>query len=341
MKLFIHPLKMLAAAAVLAAVPAAAAPQTLRVAAVQSDSAVGEAAHNLAAAEILVQKAAQDGAVLILLPELMPSGYALTQAVWDAAEPAQGATHQWLADLSQRLGVWLGTSFIEADGPDFFNTFVLIAPDGTVAGRVRKQWPAGFENFFTRGDAGPHTFDTDLGKIGVAICFEATLCRIMRSLHEEAVDLVLLPTADPVVEAEAQKDPVDWEHDLRETAALYARTLGVPAVLANQGGAWQTALPWPLPAQDAIFRGQSAIAAAGGTVVQSLGQDPGYIVADVELDPSRKNPDTPWCTGRYCKEMPAASRVAQAVAEVLGRLWYVASPERRQRACAVSGACGQ
>jgi len=64
--------------------------RTIRVAAVQTASQNGLVAANLAHAVPLVEQSAGAGAQLVLLPELMPSGYELTEAIWDAAESAVG-----------------------------------------------------------------------------------------------------------------------------------------------------------------------------------------------------------------------------------------------------------
>ena len=71
---------------------------------------------NLEHATSLVDRAAQEGAKLILLPEFMPTGYIFSKAIWDGAEPKEGPTVKWLRENSKRLGIWLGTSFLEADG---------------------------------------------------------------------------------------------------------------------------------------------------------------------------------------------------------------------------------
>ena len=113
----------------------------IRVAAIQIESKNGCLEANLQHAIHLINLAAQKEAKLILLPEFMPTGYIWNASVWDSAEPKEGPTVNWLRENSKRLGVWLGTSFLEADGSDFFNTFVLTTPDGKEAGRVRKQTP--------------------------------------------------------------------------------------------------------------------------------------------------------------------------------------------------------
>src|SRR5258707_895603 len=108
-------------------------PRTLGVAAVQMQSANGLLAANLERATVFVEQAARQGAQLVLLPEFMSAGYAWTEALWDAAEGKVGPTVTWLRETSERLRLWLGTSYLEAENDDFYNTFVLTAPDGSEA----------------------------------------------------------------------------------------------------------------------------------------------------------------------------------------------------------------
>ena len=102
---------------------------------VQIDSEVGNISANLEHAGELVEAAARQGAQIVVTPELMPCGYTLTEAIWDYAEPFDGRTVAWLTRLSQQLDIFLGTSFLEACGEDFYNTFALAAPDGSIAGK--------------------------------------------------------------------------------------------------------------------------------------------------------------------------------------------------------------
>jgi hypothetical protein len=72
--------------------------------------------------------------------------------------------------------VYLGGTFLEACGEEFYNTFALISPDGDLLGTIRKARAASFETFFFRdGGWGPHVIDTELGPIGVGICYENML----------------------------------------------------------------------------------------------------------------------------------------------------------------------
>jgi predicted amidohydrolase len=66
--------------------PPQARPATLRVAALQLNSAPDDVAGNLTRATPHAEAAAAASAQLLLLPELYVSGYAFTRALWRTAE---------------------------------------------------------------------------------------------------------------------------------------------------------------------------------------------------------------------------------------------------------------
>jgi predicted amidohydrolase len=99
-----------------------AGPRTLRVAAIQTPAA-DDVLSGLQRATPLVKRAVAEGAELVLLPELMAVRYVFTEEMWDSAEPAHGPTLEWLKDVARTLGIWVGTSFLEAAGQDFYNTW--------------------------------------------------------------------------------------------------------------------------------------------------------------------------------------------------------------------------
>ncbi len=128
-----------------------------------------------------------------MLPELTPGGYDLTEAIWDSAECMSGPSVEWLKSTAARHGIHLGMSFLEADGQDFFNSFVLATPQGKIAGRVRKNPPASAEAYFFRAGGDAHFIDTDIGRLGVSICYEALLYERLNEHFVNRVDLLLMP----------------------------------------------------------------------------------------------------------------------------------------------------
>lgn len=313
--------------------------RTMRVAAVQMASENGRVAANLAHAAPLVEKARGEGAELVLLPEFMPTGYLLSEGIWESAEPAVGPTVTWLQDSSRRLGIWLGTSFLEADGDDFYDTFVLTDPGGEVAGRVRKRSPSLWEAYFFKGEPGCHAIDTPIGKVGVGICFDNQKADVAAAMSRQSVDLVLMPHSYPVPPGSGggmlSKEKMIGR--LQMMASLYASLLGVPVVLANKSGPWESPIPGPqlLNLKGSCFPGLSTIVDSDGSVRARLGDEEGVIVADVILDPTRKRHPVPPRYGRYVYPVPPQSIVLQLI-EAVGGLHYLLSSTRSRRARSVS-----
>ena len=217
--------------------PQSRPPAVLPVGAVQVESENGQIKANLARALPLVEDGASQGARLILLPEFLPTGYVYTSTIWDAAEPREGPTVEWLKQHARRLSIYLGTSYLEADGEDFYNTFVLATPEGGEAGRVRKETPIAFEAFFTVGNPGPHVIETEIGKIGVSICYENQLAYASRLMFAHSVDLMLMPHSAPVPAASilvSNKHINQYISRLRDLASVYDSQLGIPVLKVNK-----------------------------------------------------------------------------------------------------------
>ena len=278
--------------------PLPSASRTIRVAAVQTLAAESVAA-GLERATPWVERAAAEGAELILLPELMATHYVFSARMWDSAEPAEGPTVQWLRDSARRLGIWLGTSYLEACGEDFFNTFVLATPSGAEAGRVRKQTPAMYEPWFFRGQSGSHIIPTELGRIGVGICNDNHRSYLPSLLQQGGADLVLMPHCWPLsvrpTRIVSEGDLRRWHEIQTGLAPLYAKALGVPAVFVNKVGPYESPGPtrWLPGAKGMSFPGHATIADSDGRVVARMLDAPGFITATVTLDPRRKRAETP------------------------------------------------
>jgi N-carbamoylputrescine amidase len=304
--------------------------KTIRVAAVQMGSQEGAVAANLEHATLLVEQAAREGAQLVLLPELMPTGYLWSRKIWRAAEPKDGPSVQWLLRTSGNLKTWLGTSFLETDGKDFFNTFVLTTPEGQEAGRVRKQFPSIGEAFFFKGESGSHVIPTALGKVGVGICFDGHTIQVARLMCEQSVDLMLLPHSYSIPAqpsgSVSRSDLDRMKNNLRNIAPYYSRLLGIPAVSVNKVGLARAPRP-----EGYVFPGLGTIADSDGVIRAQMEDQEGLIAADVILDPARKTQTHPRAYGRYVYPGPPG-RELFAIVEWVGRIWYATNRERRSRA---------
>ena len=308
--------------------------KTIRVAAVQMASSNGQIEGNLAHAALLVAEARNKGAELVLLPEFMPTGYELTDAIWDVAEPSQGSTVSWLKEQTLKHSLWIGTSFLEAVGDHFYNTFVLVGSDGKEVMRVRKARPAAIEAYFFAGFPGSHVADTGLGRIGVSICYEGFLASTIRYLHEENADFVLMPLSAPTPTLNLGLQPSDldtYHESIRTSSSAVAKMLGVPTVMANKVGCWKIRPPRPFPPEDSTFPGLSSIAGPDGEILASLANQEGVIVADIDLNPEKKAKQLPKFSGKWARPVPKFFGLF-AIAETLGGLRYRLSIKRRRMA---------
>lgn len=301
--------------------------KTLRLAAVQMESGNQMTAANLSRAQRLVGQAVAQGAQLVLLPELFSTGFEFTEHAWSNAEPQGGPTEQWLCETARGFGIHLGGSYMEAQEKDFVNTFALATPEGAIAGRVRKRNPCAMEAYLFKGQAGSHAIDTALGRIGIAICYDASLRVVNDDLIAADIDLLLFPVSapSPVKSWFYPQAKIDAFHAVfREGARHIAAGMGVPVALANKWGPWESAFVGPWPAQRSHFPGFSHISDSEGRELARVEGGEGLAIAEIRLDPARKTrripPEAdhwrPWVT-----RVPVEYRLFPLI-EALGRRWY-------------------
>lgn len=94
-----------------------------------------------------------------------PLGYRLIREIWQVGEPLDGPTTDWLRCSARQYGIYVGTSFPEARGEHFYNTFALAGPDGKLAGTVCKRSPFMWEAYFFIGQGGSPYIDTEIGRL--------------------------------------------------------------------------------------------------------------------------------------------------------------------------------
>ena len=170
---------------------------TVKVACVQMHPRVGDKPGNVAASLASIERAAEAGAQLIVLPELANSGYvfATREEAFSLAEevPAGPTCQAWMA-AAERLGVTLVAGIAERAGDALYNAAIVIGPAGYI-GTFRKVHLWNAENlFFEPGNLGFPVFKTPLGRIGVAICYDIWFPETFRLQALKGADIVCVPT---------------------------------------------------------------------------------------------------------------------------------------------------
>ncbi len=132
--------------------------------------------------DAVIAEAAGRGCDLVIFPELALNTWGSCPDCADAhkpcewhrgqAERADGPACRAVGDMAAAHGLHVIYGFEETDDECIFNSANVVAPDGLV-GTYRKLFlgiPLETDRF-TPGDAVP-VFDTDLGPIGIAICYD-------------------------------------------------------------------------------------------------------------------------------------------------------------------------
>ena len=176
-----------------------------RVVCVQLAPVLGNVAANRALSTAAVRAAVDDGADVVVLPELATSGYVFT----DTAEAAAAAISaedplfdDWAAEVarSPRPGTVVVGGFAET-GPagTVFNSAALLDASGVCAVYRKTHLWDREKLLFTPGDEVPPVVDTAHGRIGVIICYDLEFPEITRTLALGGADLIAVPTNWPLV----------------------------------------------------------------------------------------------------------------------------------------------
>lgn len=311
--------------------------ETYLLAAAQITCQDGNIRANLEHASALASQACQQGAQLILFPEFMPQGYHLTPELWDCAEPFDGPTTQWLREMARAFGVYIGTSFLETKNGHFLNTFALAEPSGQIVGAVRKRHPSMWEAYFFKGEQGTPFLDTDMGRIGVGICFDNHTYDLASAIASSNIDLMLMPhsycTPTQPTKMTSQQDIDQLNSRPGMVARLYNQWFGVPVLMCNKSGAWDSPVPdTTLGApKDFRFSGRSVLLDADGTLRGELGSEETVLVGPVTLDPALKKQTCPPKYSRYIYPGSPGREIIRLM-EWRGSLFYTFSKLRRAKA---------
>ncbi|PRY10575.1 nitrilase-related carbon-nitrogen hydrolase [Kineococcus rhizosphaerae] len=170
------------------------------VAVCQVALAVGHPEENLARGLAAVERAAARGARVVVLPELLRSGYVFDSPAEarSLAEPLDGPTTTALTGVARRHGLVVAAGLAErADDGTLRNSAVLVDPTGlrTVYRKVHL-WDRESE-FFVPGDQPPQVVETDLGRLALVICYDLEFPEWMRLVGLAGADLVCAPTNWP------------------------------------------------------------------------------------------------------------------------------------------------
>ncbi|MES1981926.1 MAG: carbon-nitrogen hydrolase family protein [Pseudomonadota bacterium] len=175
-----------------------------KIAAVQMASGP-KVAGNLSEARRLMEKAVDQGARLVLLPEYFPvMGLNETDKVAVREQPGDGPIQSFLSEFARRHKIWLvgGSIPLVSDVPDKVRSACLVYNDrGKQVARYDKihlfNLDLGNEHYREARTIEPGqqvvTVDSPFGRIGLAICYDLRFPELFRAMKN--VDIIMLPAA--------------------------------------------------------------------------------------------------------------------------------------------------
>jgi len=196
---------------------------------------------NVSNAERLVRESANNGAQIILLPELFEGLYFckdMDEKYFSWAEPLKNnKLIEHFSLLAKELKVVILVSYFEKSERDYFNSLVVVNADGTVMDNYRKTHipdGPGYEEkfYFKPGDSGFKVYDTAFGRIGIGICWDQWFCETARALTLMGAEIIFYPTAigsEPEIHLDSKEH---WQR----VQMGHAATNTVPVVVANRFG---------------------------------------------------------------------------------------------------------
>ncbi|MDQ0779659.1 putative amidohydrolase [Streptomyces aurantiacus] len=207
--------------------------EVTRVVCEQLAPRIGDLAYNKELALTAVRRALADRADIVVLPELVTSGYvfATSEEAWSTAITL---ADPFFADLSAMLAGTRGVvvlGFCQDAGDTLYNSAAVVDESG-VRAVYRKTHLWDRETlFFTPGDRTPPVVDTAHGRIGVLICYDLEFAEMPRRLALAGADLIAVPTNWPLVDRPAGQYPAEIVQ-----AQAAARANGVFIACADRGG---------------------------------------------------------------------------------------------------------
>lgn len=222
------------------------------------------------------KKAAKQGVQVIAFAELAfttfypqhPAG----SDIQELAEPIPGPTTELFSELAKKWQIVTVLNLFERDGNQTFDSTPVVNADGALLGVTRMvhiiETPCFHEQgYYTHGDAKSLVYETAVGKIGVAICYDRHFPEYMRALGLMGAELVVVPQAGVVGE---------WPPGLFEAEMQVAGFQnGYFVALCNRVG----------KEESLTFAGKSFITAPDGHVlVQAPAEEDNILISKIDLD---------------------------------------------------------
>ncbi len=234
---------------------------------------------NLLEAEKLIETAVAAGARMAVLPENFAfMGQTIAEQLPLAETEGEGPLQDFMSRLANRLGIWLvgGTIPLQASDNAKVRAACLVYDNtGRQVMRYDKihlfdvHLAESNEDYLESKDIEPgdsvKVVDTPFGRLGVAICYDLRFPELFRTMLDQGVELIAVPSAFTAVTGRAH-----WEVLLRARAVENLSYV----VAAAQGG---------FHVNGRETHGHSMVIDPWGSILSEHKRGPGAAIAKIDL----------------------------------------------------------
>jgi predicted amidohydrolase len=246
-----------------------------RIAVQQLAPRLGDLEHNRALALNAIREALDAGAEVVVLPELITSGYVFTspeEAAPAAIEPGHELLREWAAEAARADAVVVGGFCERGEDGRLYNSAALVDASGLRAVyRKLHLWDAE-KLLFTPGSAPPPVLDTRAGRVGMVVCYDLEFPELTRWIALQGAQLLAVPTNWPLVPRPAE------ERAPEVLVAMAAARVNRMAVACADRLGTERGVEWT---------GGATIVGVDGWVAGER-RDPGLVIADLDLEAARR-----------------------------------------------------
>ncbi|KAL1205492.1 Nitrilase 1 [Cardamine amara subsp. amara] len=188
----------------------------VRVTIAQASTVYNDTPATIEKAAKYMEEAAKDNVELVVFPEGFIGGYPRGfrfgvgvgihneegrdefRKYHASAIEVPGPETEKLAELARKNNVYVVMGAIEREGYTLYCTALFFSPLGEFLGKHRKLMPTSLERcIWGQGDGSTiPVYDTPIGKIGAAICWENRMPLYRTALYAKGVEIYCAPTAD-------------------------------------------------------------------------------------------------------------------------------------------------
>ena len=248
----------------------------MRVALVQMSNA-GSMESNLVKSINAIKEASQQGADLVLFPEVQLTEffpqYRLQDVTAYQVTLDSDIVKRFCATCKENNIMAVPNVYLSEDGKNY-DASILIDCMGQIKGVQKMVHIAQAEQFFEQdyyapSEDGFNVFETEFGKIGIVVCFDRHYPESIRTEALKGADLILIPTVNTKAEP---SEMFEWE--LR----VQAFQSSVAIAMCNRVGV----------EGEMVFSGESIVVDENGNVIKKADDTEQILYADIDLEKPEK-----------------------------------------------------